>query len=121
MATSSVGAGAGPAQNVDKLLAQLEHKKLDSVYCEFMKLTNAPPDLKCLLKVAANLHGTFKKLRTWRQVEPFKGWPLLMRYLCLHSVEIQKQFGNIVMPPPLGANQSNHDWLKRTFREPLHR
>lgn len=115
MATSAVGAGAGPAQNVDKLLAQLEHKKLDSVYCEFMKLTNAPPDLKCLLKVAANLHGTFKELRTWRQVGPFKGWPLLMRYLCLHSVEIQKQFGNIVMPPPPGANQSNHDWLKRIF------
>ncbi len=115
MATSAVQAGAGSAQHFSDLLALLQSIKLDSVYREFMDLTNAPPDLKCLLIVAANLHLTFKKLRAWRKVSPFEGWPLLMRYLCLHSDDIQKRFGTVVKPPPPGINQSNHVWLKRTF------
>jgi len=116
MASTAVGIGSGPAHDYNELLAMLSSKKLDSVYSEFMQLTNAPPDLKCLLIVAGNLHHTFKKLRTWRQIGPFKGWPLLMRYLCLHSKKIQQQFGPIVNPPPPTGSQTAHDWLKKTFR-----
>jgi hypothetical protein len=116
MATSGVGASPCPAQDYNDLLALLKSKNLDTVYLEFMELTNAPPDLKCLLIVAENLHQTFKKLRIWRQIGPFKGWPLLMRYLCLHAQRIQKQFGPVVNPPPPSRNQSAHSWLKKTFR-----
>ena len=116
MASTAVGIGSGPAHDYNELLAMLKSKKLDSVYSEFMELTNAPADLKCLLIVAANLHRTFKRLSAWRQIGPFKGWPLLMRYLCLHSKKIQQQFGPIVNPPPPTGSQTAHDWLKKTFR-----
>src|ERR1019366_8961640 len=117
MATSAVRLSAGPAQDYNDLLALLRSKNLDSVYSEFMKLTNAPPDLKCLLIVAANLHDTFKRLRAWRQIGPFKGWPMLMLYLCLHAKRIQQQFGHIVVPPrPQAGNPSAKFWLRRVFR-----
>ena len=54
MASTAVGIGSGPAHDYNELLAMLSSKKLDSVYSEFMQLTNAPPDLKCLLIVAGN-------------------------------------------------------------------
>jgi hypothetical protein len=100
MASTNIEPGPYPNRDYRDLLRLLEEKNLNSVYREFMQLTNAPPDLKCLLLVAANLHCTFKQLRAWRTIGPFRGWPLLMRFLCTHAQKIQKQFGSIVSPPP---------------------
>ena len=113
MASTTVGPTSG--KQLSDLLKLLEPKKLDSVYIEFMELTNAPPDLKCLLIVAANLHHAFKKLRAWRQIGPFKGWPRLMLFLCIHAREIEQQFGEIVKPPVPAAGVLGTPWLKENF------
>jgi hypothetical protein len=115
MATSAVGQSAATAQNYNNLLALLQPKGLDSAFREFMELTNAPTDLKCLLIVASNLDLAFRALRSWRKIGTFKGWPLLMRCLCLHADQVQKRFGPIVKPPPPAGNQSHHDWLMKQF------
>lgn len=116
MANTAVGQGAQPRLDYNDLLKLLKSKRLDSVYRDFMELANAPEDLKCLLIVADNLRRVFKKLRAWRQVPPFAGWPRLMSFLHVHARKIEQQFGQVVNPPPTANNQSATGWLKDIFR-----
>ncbi len=108
MQTAKTSGGQSSSQILDynALLALLKPKKLDSVYREFMELTNAPQDLKCLLIVAVDLHYPCGNLRAWRQIGPFKGWPMLMCHLCVHARMIEQQFGPIVKLPASADDQS---------------
>lgn len=119
MAKAKVVQSSGPTRDYNDLLALLKPKNLDTVFLAFKKLTNAPDDLKCLLIVAANLHHTFKKLRSWRTIGPFKGWPLLMLYICIHARKIQQQFGEIVNPPVLPNDRTVDRWVAKIFRGEL--
>lgn len=119
MATAADGKGAAPFRNYEQLLEILQPVNLDTAYRQFMDLTSAPEDLKCLLTVASNLHRTFEALPVWGQIQPLAGWPKLMSHVFAEAAIIEQQFGAIVNPAVPRDDQSRVRWVAKNFRGEL--
>ncbi len=111
-----------PTGAADTLASLLKAARLHEVFEQFVCLTQAPPEMSCVLLVARNLHDAFDVLpRYWQDAEAFSQWPQLADVLLANESLLRKEFGAGVEASPQlhggAVNQRLHPLHGRGLEE----